>query len=149
MKPGENLLDFSTEDGISYIQGNIGTIYGKGENNRTIFHESFHFMGLTDRYDDYRECKMCFMSDKTPPHPRFENDIMGRGFLLDKIHYENWTKHAKQRASVGKFLYDPKNPFSPFKNESYFETSKSIDTNSKGQLQDKEGNWYKRIDYSK
>lgn len=156
LKAGENLLSFSSEifdkNGkplSSYVIGNKGTIYNSGNSSRTIFHESFHFMGLTDRYDDYRECKMCFVIDRTPPHSGFESDIMGRGFLLNKIHYENWAKHAKQRASSGKYFYDSKNPFSPFKNESYFETSKSIDKNSKGLLEDTEGNWYKRIDYSK
>lgn len=142
-----------SEEGRSNVRGNVGTIFGSGQKNKTIFHESFHFMGLTDRYDDYTECGApCFyLSDKTPPHPGFENDIMGRGFELDKIHYKNWIKHAKMRSNSGQYIPKDNSPFTIpiFKTEPYFESSvKKIDTTD-GKLQDKNGNWYRRIDYGK
>jgi len=147
LKGDENLLNFSAEDDTSFVQGNTGRIFNSGESNRTIFHESFHFMGLSDRYDDFRKCNGCF-NQNTRPNVGFEDDIMGSdSFKLSKIHYENWVKHAQQRA---KSYYGPikGSPFNPMSNrsESYIE-SKKVDTNSKGQLQDKKGNWYKRVDY--
>lgn len=77
---------------------------------------------------------------------------MGRGLLLDRIHYQNWIKHANMRLSSGQYIPKDNNPFAIpiFKKEPYIESSgdKKIDTNA-GKLQDKNGNWYRRIDYGK
>jgi RHS repeat-associated protein len=142
LKDDENLLSFSAEDKRSFVSGNTGAIYNSGESNRTIFHESFHFMGLSDRYDDFTADKWRPVKDQTTvPHKDFGNDIMGsNSFILSNIHYQNWIKHAKLRANLGPIKAGP---FFQIP-ESYIE-SKKVDTNSKGQLQDKKGNWYRPI----
>jgi RHS repeat-associated protein len=122
LKSGENLLNFSSSpenaDNISHVNagaitnkdgrritlaGNTGTIYNSGKNNNTIFHESLHFMGLSDRYDDYRNATFVPTDMRTTrPHNGFETNVMGdsRHTTLNSFQYSMWLKHALTRSKV-------------------------------------------------
>ncbi|MGV0755916.1 RHS repeat domain-containing protein [Empedobacter brevis] len=138
LKQGENILSFSSDksegnENISFVRGNVGTIYGSGKKDNTIFHESFHLLGLSDRYDDFRECNGCGMlSGTTETHKGFNNDIMGNSSVtnLNKFHFKQWMEHAKFRAkgSTGKGAYFPGNLI-----ESYWDKV-SVDVNSNGNV---------------
>jgi RHS repeat-associated protein len=97
LKAGENLLHFdaASEGGsakggrhnISAVNGksntetgNTGTIYDSGKDNSTIMHESMHFMGLSDRYDEREQLVPGYVNKYTrssEPHPGFRNNRMG------------------------------------------------------------------------
>lgn len=141
LKSGENILSFSNkpenDDNISHINalstfnsagkpvslaGNTGVIFGNGSDNNTIFHESLHLLGLSDRYDDYRGDKTRPQEYQTTyPHENYENNVMGnsRSTTLNKFQYEMWMKHALSRSKfhnnsnrvIGKMAVDRKGSF--------------------------------------
>ena len=123
LKQGENLLSFdsTTEDnnnisGIdpipanrgkdgSYksLAGKTGTIYGSGSNNNTVFHESMHLLGLSDRYEDNRNKKWIPEDLRfAEPHEGYENNVMGNrnSTNLNDNQYKTWIQHAMSRAKT-------------------------------------------------
>ncbi len=123
LKQGENLLTFNsaTEDnnnisGINPINsyrskdgsykslaGKTGTIYGSGTNNNTVFHESMHLLGLSDRYEDNRDNKWIPEELRFAiPHDRYENNVMGNrnSTNLNENQYKTWFQHAMSRSKA-------------------------------------------------
>ena len=113
LKAGENILTFANNSGISHIEGielregknvklltgNTGVIYNDDVNDdNVIFHESLHLLGLSDRYDDFRDIGN-YIGPASVPHKGFENDIMGNREKtnVSRYHYEQWLNHALLR----------------------------------------------------
>jgi RHS repeat-associated protein len=141
LKSGENILSFSNkpenDDNISHINaldtfnsagkpvsltGNTGVIFGNGSDKNTIFHESLHLLGLSDRYDDYRGDNTRLLEHQTTyPQENYEYNVMGnsRSTTLNKFQYEMWMKHALSRSKfhnnsnrvIGKMAVDRKGSF--------------------------------------
>jgi RHS repeat-associated protein len=122
MEAGDNLLTLNgVSGGVSQVSGiestdkngdktsftgNKGSIFKQDQSSAsTIFHESMHFLGLTDRYDE----KMSEITENgftkkvrtSEPHKGFESDVMGtRGSgKISQIHYNNWGKAAVSNSS--------------------------------------------------
>ncbi|MBD1364559.1 RHS repeat-associated core domain-containing protein [Mucilaginibacter sp. ZT4R22] len=88
--------------------GRVGHVYSSGANNRTVFHETLHEMGLSDRYDETRvttfdEKKGYGTAVVGVNHPGFPNDIMSSGMNFDK-HYYNYFFNAAKSAYEGYVL---------------------------------------------
>jgi len=83
-------------DKISYT-GNRGKIYRQDQSKAKIFHESMHFLGLTDRYNDIPNTNPV----QSESHKGFENDVMGAGGSgkISQIHYNNWGKAAVSKGN--------------------------------------------------
>lgn len=110
LKAGENIFNvrtdlpenkrsnvLSTRTGNLFSVGNTGTINSKSKNlEKTVIHETLHFLGLSDRYDDFSKNHL-YRGSSTVPHRGFENDIMGGGTMEDfnNIHYENIFDFAR------------------------------------------------------
>lgn len=79
-------------------QDAIGTTYNR------VLHETLHFLGLSDRYDDDA-------SGKSYPDAGFEDDMMGGSGLgnkrLNQVHYDNIGKAFSGKES-GTYLLDEK-----------------------------------------
>jgi RHS repeat-associated protein len=112
LKQGENILDFNnktstdkdrshTDGGEGYTQGsevhlstsNTGQIYkDRWNNNNTIYHETAHLLGLSDRYDD--------VQGESRPHIDFFNDLMGgsQNPLLGDTHYQVFITNAQKNS---------------------------------------------------
>ena len=122
LKQGENLLTFdsATEDNsnISHINameisqegkktkflaGKTGTIYGSGQDNNTVFHESMHLLGLVDRYEDNRDKKWIPAELRgTIPDKGYEKNAMGNSSYtnLNQQQYRSWMEHAVSRSKA-------------------------------------------------
>lgn len=122
LKQGENLLTFdsATEDdnNISHINGieisqegkktkfltgKTGTIYGNGQDNNTVFHETMHLLGLVDRYEDNRDKKFIPQELRgTVPHKGYEKNVMGNSSYtnLNQQQYKSWMQHAISRSKA-------------------------------------------------
>jgi len=106
LKRGENMLTFlnkeSSDDDRSHITerrpirssdgkrieltGNTGEIYKEEWDNKyTVYHESMHFLGLSDRYSN------------TGPHIYFGNDIMGHygSYNIGDSHFQNFLNYNR------------------------------------------------------
>jgi hypothetical protein len=120
LKKGENLLNFSEDEGRFEIEGkrkNIGgniflysgkegTIYSNGD-NKTVMHETGHLMGLADRYDDYDTDHLPGGGRGSIPDPGFEKDLMGssKNSNLIDFHYQQYLNVAKgYRPNVNRML---------------------------------------------
>jgi hypothetical protein len=124
LKAAENLLTFNSapdndyendhiskvfarsekKDGyVRSITGNTGVIYGSGKNSATVLHESLHLLGLSDRYDDFRDNNLFGAGRYVIPHKGFEHDIMGNSELkLNKYHYERYRFWGEAASKVFK-----------------------------------------------
>ena len=121
LKQGENLLSFdsaSEDNNISrvngleisqegkktrFLAGKTGTIYDSGSNNNTVFHESMHLLGLSDRYEDNRNKKWIPEDLRfAVPHEGYENNVMGNrnSTNLNDNQYKTWIQHAMSRAKT-------------------------------------------------
>ena len=111
LKEGENILIFTDETGRSYINskteetsdgkvvtytGKTGTITNRGTSNNTVLHETYHLLGLSDRYDEINN-NLTFRGTVFPAHKGFEKDVMNdsRNFTtLDNAHYRYYEIFA-------------------------------------------------------
>jgi hypothetical protein len=122
LKGGENILSFNSApendenvshvnamesrygDGpVKHLAGKTGTIFDKGKDNNTVFHESLHLLGLSDRYEDYRGNHNYLKEYQTTyPHKGYENNVMGNSSStnLNKDQYKAWMEHAVSRSKV-------------------------------------------------
>ena len=120
LKIGENILSFDSapedSDNISHVNaaeqrnkagrlmflaGKTGTVFDSGKDNNTVFHETLHLLGLSDRYQDDRDKK--FIPEElrgTTPHKGYEKNVMGDASYtnLNKAQYRAWMQHALTRA---------------------------------------------------
>ena len=108
LKNGENLLKFdktkeddkhiseiagkteAKKDFVRTYSGNTGTVYSSGENNFSVLHESLHLLGLSDRYDDFRNEPGVGIDRWNKAHKGFENDIMSTfgSTIMNKFYYQ-------------------------------------------------------------
>ncbi|MGI4823594.1 MAG: DUF6443 domain-containing protein [Janthinobacterium lividum] len=107
LKQGENLLTFLDKaetpndrshtigsasgnpdrENFSSFPGNAGQIYEKGHDIPTIFHETFHFLGLSDHY---------YNDNGNGNQYVYPNDIMGNNALtIPTDHYRAFIDRAK------------------------------------------------------
>jgi len=108
LKEGDNVLEYvpklSTEDDRSHVDrnedlrwtvttsGSYGQIYKEDwDNTNTVFHESMHFLGISDKY-----------SNDSNPFPYFSNDIMGKSGSgnIGPQHYYMWSLAAQAHKVV-------------------------------------------------
>jgi hypothetical protein len=105
---GENLLTFVSKEGRSHVNsrtvkkgnlvdeytGNTGEITNSGKRSQSILHETLHFMGLSDRYDEYQNPLTGPLGYFTT-HKGFEKDIMGtpwNTYQVDSYHYLSYKR---------------------------------------------------------
>jgi len=78
------------------FSGVIGRVRERGSNNYNLFHETFHFLGLSDRY--YQQAGLGPSDVKG-----YEGDIMGiqRGAIpvINRSHYQSFI-HRAQTSSM-------------------------------------------------
>jgi RHS repeat-associated protein len=103
LKEGENLLTFNdapeSSENKSEVFGatatetnNVGVVQERGLSNSTVLHETLHFMGLSDRYDerqgDFDEVHWRH-NRASKIHTGFEGDRMAtpKGTSMDAWHY--------------------------------------------------------------
>jgi RHS repeat-associated protein len=112
LRAGENILTFDKNSGISYVNsrtetegrfvrsfsGNTGIIYEGGSSSRTVLHETMHLMGLSDRYDDFRNNTLSGNERDNIIHKGFADDLMGspRSTQLDQFHYQRYKMWGEQ-----------------------------------------------------
>ncbi len=122
LEVGANILNFVKEKGTSGVNsrthiendfvrsytGRAGTIFNSGTDNATILHESMHMLGLSDRYDDYRNNPLTGNERETVPHKGFEHDLMGnRELSLNEYYYQLyriWANELSKVISGDKFI---------------------------------------------
>ena len=160
LKDGENILNFSAEPGSaenrSHVNGtmadgvdasgkrsltlgtaNTGTVYGSGNDNRTVLHETGHLLGLVDRYAEYY---IGGKGDVTEIIPGWGGDLMAGGKTFSNKHYQSFINGvpAKNYVEVGfgiRIATVPLSPVGPTHNSKYrFENTKVIDVDSRGRL---------------
>jgi hypothetical protein len=124
LKKGQNILSFNTIDqhheaevshlhpkpgqGSAYgyaLMGNYGELLNSDwDDNTTTYHESLHFLGLSDRYN----------KPTHSPDPFFEKDIMScHGKSIGDTHYSNiakwivkWGQGVYSKGFINKGLVD-------------------------------------------
>jgi hypothetical protein len=75
------------DDGhVTTYTGNTGTIKDAGKDSRGILHETLHLMGLSDRYDEYRD-NLRGGKAVDVPHKGFEKDIMADGTKFNSFYH--------------------------------------------------------------
>jgi hypothetical protein len=78
--------------------GRYGMIYKDNwDDTHTIFHESLHFTGLSDRYFGYGS------PEGKNAMEGFENDIMGSGDNIGYDHYQNYYNRATSPQMIKKY----------------------------------------------
>lgn len=113
LQGGENILDFSAEkegkldrshieglgykrlpDGTGYkVLGHHGHIKESGSNDFTIFHETFHLLGLTDKY--WEAIQSDGANHTWNDMEGYETDIMGGGHDISINHYKSFLYTIK------------------------------------------------------
>jgi RHS repeat-associated protein len=80
--------------GSKFQTGNTGIInYKSSKFSQTVFHETLHLMGLSDRYDEFNNN----LFKGIEIHKGFNKDIMGGGDKILDVHYENLLNYAKSK----------------------------------------------------
>src|SRR5690606_9969458 len=105
MEANESSKVYGTVIGRKVFTGNEGVINSKSKNiEKTIIHETFHFLGLSDRYNDYTGNPTNIGGRDKPPHKGFENDLMGGGTMegFNNVHYENYYNLKNIRGASDK-----------------------------------------------
>lgn len=93
------MIERTNSDGLiqrTYFSGRFGEIKSDNwDKNRTIFHETLHFMGLEDRYYE----------DEQESWEGFENDIMGanRSTKIGYDHYEAYYRRGTDPTITQKY----------------------------------------------
>jgi len=108
LKAGENMLSFTSKEGTdddrSHITermpeltsdgrkiemtGNTGQIYKENwESDYTVYHESMHFLGISDRYSN----------NNRAPNLYFQNDVMGsyNSYNIGDTHYQSFLNYNR------------------------------------------------------
>jgi len=113
---GNNILNVRNDmgDKSSHVSsrqsGNVPIIGSYGELNNIKdnvvnagIHETLHFLGLSDRYDDFEGFNLNLGPQKQP-HSGFRNDIMGNAasLILQDVHFENILNFANEKGSSDK-----------------------------------------------
>ncbi len=113
---GNNILNVRNDmgDKSSHVKGSkqentpIIAHYGELNANKDNvvnagIHESLHFLGPSDRYDDFEGFNLNLGPQKQP-HAGFMNDIMGNAAssTLQDVHFENILNFANEKSSSGK-----------------------------------------------
>jgi hypothetical protein len=109
LKNGQNIFNVRTDlekdyrsevygvqdlKGNKFYTGKTGTINSKSYNlTRTVVHETLHFMGLSDRYDNFKN--NLYTGSET--HEGFYKDIMGGGDKISDVHYKNLLNYANTK----------------------------------------------------
>jgi hypothetical protein len=117
LKYGENLLTFTKDpntnedrsdvsateeingDLVIFYTGNTGVIKEQGKSSKTVLHETLHFLGLSDRYDEYNN-NLTGMLNQTVPQRGFQNDIMSNGTSFNPYYYELYKNFAEKISTV-------------------------------------------------
>jgi RHS repeat-associated protein len=111
LQEGENILTFTKEAGRSKVTskteetsdgkvityaGRTGIIKNSGTSNNSILHETYHLLGLSDRYDEI-DNNLTIHGTVYHAHKGFEKDVMGNSYKytnLDKAHYRYYEIFA-------------------------------------------------------
>jgi RHS repeat-associated protein len=118
LKKGENLLNVVKGDGVSevnastsgiyqgsqrvgtmYYTGRTGTLYlGDKDLEYTVFHETFHFLGLSDRYTDWTNANG---QRRGAADQGFNQDVMGRVNVLriGDTHYRDYKNYFQNSST--------------------------------------------------
>lgn len=138
LKAGENILTFTSDKGRSHVNskieetsdgevityaGRTGVIKNRGTSSNTVLHETYHLLGLSDRYDEV-ENNLTGANAVFPAHKGFEKDVMNdshKNTTLDKAHYRYYEIFAATILS-SKAVSDK------------FSSDKRIDVNENGVL---------------
>jgi RHS repeat-associated protein len=152
LKDGENILTFTSEDGRSNVigktektsegelityAGRTGVIKNRGASSNTILHETYHLLGLSDRYDEV-ENNLTGPNAVFSGHKGFEKDVMNDSHMyttLDKAHYRYYEIFVATILS-SKAVSDK------------FSSDKTIDVNKNGVLRTPyESTGFHHLDY--
>jgi len=127
LKSGENILTFDKASGIDHTNaktqtegrlvrsytGNTGIIYESGSSSKTILHETMHLMGLSDRYDDFRDHPATGGERFNINHKGFSKNLMSssNSTQLDPFQYRLYKIWGEQGSKVFRSDVFPLNRF--------------------------------------